>query len=767
MTPLAPRFIYPLPSILTTLAVFASCIALAPPAHAQSPKDPQISGLRLGFDGAYKLGYWTQAEVTLVGGDAPETGVVEISVPDADGVPTSVFTPPDRPVGLIPGQKTVVRLFVRSGQDGADIVVRFIDDRGKERAKRIFSPGTETAGRFFASGMPATNRLIVSFGADRSLSELARNDRSDDSFNDAQTVRTVRLATADDLPLRWYGYEGVDALVLFSSRPEEFRPLAANPQRIEAIARWVELGGRLVIFCGAPAPELIGPDGPLAPLVPGKFDTLAPLRESTPLETFSGSADPVVRGQLDMQVPRLVDVEGRILAHAGNAPEDLPLVIRARRGFGEITFVALDPDAPPISTWSGRVGLLRQALQWPAERPDAESQAQRYPNQGNEDLVNLLRTALDRQFAGVKTAPFALVALLVIAYIALIGPGDYFLVKRVLKRMELTWITFPLMVLLVSVAAYWLAWWMKGDQLRVNQVEVVDVDLSTGLARGAVWTHFFSPRVQRYDLALAPSFAGQPLSEPGRPDPGAGSSPTSDLRPPTSQLVAWLGAPGYGLGGMQGQGGAASLFDRGYAFAPQLDAIAGLPVQEWSTKTLVARWSGYVGQPIEADLKLLNDNLLAGSVTNRTGVQLTDCVLMHANWAYQLPPLAEGAVAVVDKSVVPRPVRTVLTGATAGDDTGVRMAEDGSVIYDPASSDVARHVKAMMFFDAIGADAYASTPHRYQSFIDLSRLLAGDQAILLARGPAPGSNWTSGDAELASSDDRRWVFYRFIIPLKK
>ncbi len=163
----------------------------------------------------------------------------------------------------------------------------------------------------------------------------------------------------------------------------------------------------------------------------------------------------------------------------------------------------------------------------------------------------------------------------------------------------------------------------------------------------------------------------------------------------------------------------------------------------------------------------MSDDLLAGTITNRTGVDLTDCILLHANWAYQLQPLAAGAAAVVNKSLVPRPVRIVLTGATAGDDSARDLADDGSAIFSPESSDVARYAKAMMFYDAIGADAYARTPHRYQSFIDLSRLLAGDQAILLARTQRPGTQWTSKDAPLSSDQDHRWVYYRFVIPLNK
>jgi hypothetical protein len=549
-------------------------------ATAQDAAKPEITALRLGFNNVYKLGCWTQVEVQLQGGDQPYTGTVEVITRDPDGVPTSVFTPPDRPVAVSAGQTTSARLFVRPGQDGAAIDVRFIDDTGRQRANRGFIPGPEPGGDYIAGGLPATNRLVVTFGSPRGVNDLLRGENTaNDEFT---ATRLARLENAADLPLQWYGYEGVDTLVLSGNQAELYRPLAANSQRIAALNRWVELGGRLVIFCGANAPELLGPDGPLESLLPGKYDTLATLRESQPIEGFSGAETPIPNpNSFRLEVPRLADVQGRVLAYSGPDASTLPIVIRARRGVGEITFVGVDPDVSPLADWQGRTSLVRQALQWPPPPPGAADQTSMYGQQ--EDLIDRLCRALDGSFVDVQTAPFGLVALLVLVYILLIGPGDYFFVKRVLKRMELTWLTFPLIVVAVSAAAYWAAHYMKGDQLRVNQVEIVDVDLSTNQARGTVWTHFFSPRVERYNLSLVPTFKEKPLppnpsdpSEPGRPDPGVPPDPA--LQPPAS-LVAWLGSSGYGLDGMRGRRGQTGLFDRRYAFSPALDADSGLPVK--------------------------------------------------------------------------------------------------------------------------------------------------------------------------------------------
>jgi hypothetical protein len=325
---------------------------------------------------------------------------------------------------------------------------------------------------------------------------------------------------------------------------------------------------------------------------------------------------------------------------------------------------------------------------------------------------------------------------------------------------------------------------VKGRELRVNQLEIVDVDLAANSARGTLVTHLFNPRVTRYDLALEPRFANKAVDR--RPETvGAETSgvATPPLQPPASSLQpdflpSWLGVPGYGLGAMQGQHGQLASFDEGYQLDVGHDRIAGMPVEQWSTKSLIARWTGDVGATIDAALHPRGDDQLSGRLTNRTGLRLDDCVLAHGNWAYKLASLDDGEEVVITDDLPNATLKTTLTSVAAGDDPNARRAADGSVPYDALSTDVARIAKLMMFYDAIGGAAYASTPHRHLAYLDLSRLLRGDQAILIARAPAAvGSQWNeTTSSELrdqrparpldgSHDNDRQWIYYRFVIPL--
>ena len=68
----------------------------------------------------------------------------------------------------------------------------------------------------------------------------------------------------------------------------------------------------------------------------------------------------------------------------------------------------------------------------------------------NDDTPLDARGALKRgleMFEEIPVISFGVVALFILFYIVLVGPLDYFILKKLFKRLELTWITFPTIVL--------------------------------------------------------------------------------------------------------------------------------------------------------------------------------------------------------------------------------------------------------------------------------------------------------------------------------
>src|SRR5437773_189997 len=131
-------------------------------------------------------------------------------------------------------------------------------------------------------------------------------------------------------------------------------------------------------------------------------------------------------------------------------------------------------------------------------------------------------------FPEVPVISFGWVALFILLYIIVVGPLDYLFLKKVVKRLELTWVTFPVVVLVVSAGAYFTAYYIKGNDLRINKVDVVDIDLHDGQAYGHTWFTLFSPRIQHYTVGIEPA------------SPGWVAAPGSDKNE-YATVVSWLG----------------------------------------------------------------------------------------------------------------------------------------------------------------------------------------------------------------------------------
>ena len=122
--------------------------------------------------------------------------------------------------------------------------------------------------------LPSTQELVVGLGPAVGLDEaMATMRRRADGV-----VQTANVASAAELPDRWWAYDGVDTLVLATS-DEEFLAALSDEQR-QAIIEWVLLGGRIVLCVGARGAEIAAPGSPWARLIPGEFVEVDALRRA-------------------------------------------------------------------------------------------------------------------------------------------------------------------------------------------------------------------------------------------------------------------------------------------------------------------------------------------------------------------------------------------------------------------------------------------------------------------------------------------------------
>ncbi len=708
------------------------------PTWAADAESPSIAECRIGFDGTFKVGHWTPVLVTTTGDVAKTNPTIEVTTADSDGVAVTVSA------AAASGGPTL--LYTRIGRLESAVQVKLVDESGRvlNRIELSAPRGQEGGARYIA--LPSTGELLLQLGAGSlGLDEVLADQEAVDS---SLTSNFVQVTDVDSLPTDWFGYEAVDVLVLTTSDVAFCERLAADARRLEALRRWLELGGRLVVCSGRTATKLLAAGMPLAEFVPGKFTELVRLPQTQTLENFAGSGDAISQSgaRQSIPLPQLVDVQGRVdLFGRGN---ELPIVVRAARGLGELVFVGVDLTESPFADWSGRRPFLRAVLRPYLVEPDASQSKQKLVSLGYDDLAGALRQRLGLSFTNVAVIGFPIVAALIIGYLLLLGPIDYLLVERVTRRPWVAWLTLPVIVLATSLgAAVLVGAAKKTDGLRINQAELVDFDLTTGRTRGICWATLYSPRAEQFDVALAPRLPN------GQPAAGAQS------------LVSWLGLPGSGLGGMHAAGEPIDVAGVSYRAATNWSELLGMPVLTSSTKSLFARWDNAktagVTLPLAADLAVDEDGLLVGSLTNETGATLADACLLYGQWGYRLGDLGPGQRLEVGPQLNAYRVKTIVTRrARSGAET-----EQDTFLADRATVD--ELLSVMMFYQAAGGEGFAGLPNRYQADCDLSRLLELDRAILFANGTRGGSRWTdaaTGDS-LESEQDTSTVVYRFVIPV--
>ena len=704
-----------------------------------------IARVEVGISGAYKAGLWAPVRVHLdntvdVGG-----ATISLIVPDGDGTPSRVSTPLPSPA------PDSVLLYVRFGRVRSPLTVR-IERSDELVAEREFVASDAVNGKTFRPALPSDQPLVVVVGtAPLGIADAITRMREPAD----EATQLVTLPDASFLPDRWIGYEGVDLVVLSGTDLKSYAGMGPDDERIVALSKWVRHGGRLLIAVGEHGRELLGSEGPLSSLLPGTFAKVTSLALARTLERFSDSDSPLpsrVNGKM-LQVAQLTDVKGSV-KWEGN----LPLIVDRVWGFGQVIFLASDLDRGPLGKWDARSLFVAKLLGWPTKPVENEEESKTIRHYGYTDLAGQLRSALD-QFEGVWQIPFWLILAAIAVYLLLIGPGDYFLLRKLLGRMELTWITFPATVILFCVVAYLVASRTKGDRFLVNQATLIDVEVETGKLRGTAWANLFSPETQRLDVRFV-------LPEETEED-------EPDLQ--GKQVTSWLGLTGTALGGMDMATPPPVVWSQPYDFQNNGAWLAEVPMQIWSSKSLTTRWEGQMNEAFECELEEKGP-IPSGRIVSRLDFALTDCMLVYGNWVYIIGTLQPGQRFRVGATVPRRELASFLTGRRLVFDEEEERAMQRTTRYDVGSTSPEYVLRAMTFFKAAGGRPYTHLANSYQGFIDMSGLLQPDRAVLVGKAGNEekddrSSPWgaqislTSGGAPV-TVHQKHTTLFRFVLPVK-
>jgi len=696
--------------------------------------------VRLGLDDKFKLGHWTFVRVDF-GPRSPLSdgfrGELIVTVPDDEGVSCSF------------------RANVESTSDGVTGYLKVGRPQGELRVEIHPRSGPSWSENFPLDGIATSIR-------NRQQHLLIMGDNEDlmDVFalktNSREQLIVSHVTSPEELPNQWYGYDGLDAMVLLTNAPEFYGELTADQS--EAIRMWVAQGGRVLVSCGDHAKQLLSNRSLVSELTDLSLLDVVPLSQTTELESYAGASqrlDLMLRESIDegkLNVAVVQAESGRSLIREGRGDRAVPVVLQQSHGFGQVLFVAVDLNDPRLGKWTGHGKLVRKllvGLLGNTRDSIPESDQGQLTHLGFDDISGQLHATLD-QFPGVRLIPFSWVAALAVVYVVLVGPAEYLLRRQSNDSPRYAWIVLPTMVvgcsgLVMALNHYW-----KGNRSMANKVEIVDVDTVSGLVRGTTWSHLYSAESKRRNVSLVPQ-----LEAPFVPRTGA-------------ILFSWDGLAGDSFGGMAHPGSLAARGFAGYEISIQqqqpddypTSVIKGIPMPRSSTRATVGRW--WNEQAVVGDsetMGALEETIyeqLKGTLRNTTPWKWQNSLLFFHGWYYNLGTIQPGQ----EVSLSNKPYALSLPKLL-----GRRKIVETKGITTPWKKDsmnLPRIMEMMMWHDAAEGRAYTDLLHRQQRFLDMSDLLASGRAVVVAKVEKPVTELEWDGDEVRDESGRSRTYLRVV-----
>ncbi len=668
---------------------------------------PEFS-VKIGLGGRWKLGNSTRLQVTATS-QVDSVGRCALQVVDGDGVPVLYMHP--RPIVLKASEPALFELLFRAGRSDAE-------------AKLLWWNETDTATRnapseykFFpadlAQPFPSQQPWIVEVGdlnlGVESLYELREQ---------LPPYSTSKISKAEELPDETAAYSGVDVVAISTADMQLLNEITMTKRN--ALLGFVRDGGRVLISLGKNAVEAAKLDW-VRELLPGPVLGVANNINASAIEQLLGNKASTRLDNLTMPFLQLQQGTSDLTITTPNR-QRIYVITRNSYGLGRVSTFTADINEPPLAKWEDRPALIQRVLQgeWVAQDEiTTKTTGATSSYLGYNDLTGQLRATLDT-FPEVRMISFSFLAVLLIAFLLLIGPAEYYFWIRGLQRSGWTWPTLMLVVSLCSlgIVALYHSW--RPALPLVKGVEMVDIDNTTGYQRGRLWYHTYSSSPTQIDITSAITPLGNAQLERTYAD--------------------WQPLPGKGMGGLESgirnieslppyQADAPPIVgDKSTAMAAS--GMHAVPFAAGATKSLRLDWSAQ-GKPFDIGnlSEIPGSVLLQGEVRNPLDVELLDSVLLYRNLVYTLPAnFKPGASEKLSILSTPNDLERRLTR---------RVAIDGKDItkpWDPGERDELPQLMEMLFFyKAAGGEKYTGLQHRFQPSLDLSDALNLDRAILLGR----------------------------------
>lgn len=570
----------PLTLLTVLLALLAPLLtAFSQERQAGAEIDLAISA---GYGGYYRREQWMPLRVSVANRGDDFSGVIRVRGDSASGIGQTDYR---TPLELPRGSRKQVFVYLSLETYSRALNVELVDRAGQVVARR--SASLRMVGR---------EDLLYIAVTESALGAADMTARTPGTGAAYQTTWRV-----ENLPAMAEALLGVDVLLVHDADTG-----ALSAEQIAAIEGWVLAGGHLIVAGGDAWQRTTAGLGALLPVEP---------RGTVVLESLAALAE-YLGLAADSLTARAIAVTGALKPGARALVEqgDVPLLARHQVGAGMVDFLAVEPNAEPLRSWSGRGELWYALIASAGQRPSWSSGFRNWTT-AREATLTLFHTVLPG---------FGQMSLFLLAYVVLIGPANYF-VLRWLNRREWAWVTIPGLVLLFSVLAYNLGFNLRGSEPTVNRLTVVRVWPGEEQAQVKGLIGVQSSRRGTYDLVVERGYALRTL-----PEVGLGLDVAATLNQETRYSASSV---------LIDAGTVASFAVDGFTTAPQVGGEA--------TWTLA---SGLAPR-------------ITGAVTNQSGETLRDAVLLIKGESRFLGDLAPGSTTTFDIAIGPQDPGPLVLGS--------------------------------------------------------------------------------------------------------
>jgi hypothetical protein len=342
-----------------------------------------------------------------------------------------------------------------------------------------FSPSTQWQRKFtilivspWQGGLSVDKQQLV----DRLRIETWNADAND------RSITTIPAhVRPEDFPADALGMCGFDVAILAH---EGFSELKES--QLRTVLDWIQAGGSLCVVPGAgvlkdyhaqflSAVAHNGPDNPqfvldstgrlIPPETGGGEDRL--------LRRHGLGRLAVIRGKLASLISDRESELRRVVAFLWKMRQDKVEEFINTGKFLVKYDIPVDQPQPGDSDWQS---FSRNRNASYAKLRPKDHQLAQLPLQSGDQLLSRLMPR------GLQVVPMSLIGMILVVYVILIGPADWFLLGAI-KRRKWTWFTFPAVTVALTLATVWLAEWYMAVRDNRRTVTFYDVGEEGKIAR--------------------------------------------------------------------------------------------------------------------------------------------------------------------------------------------------------------------------------------------------------------------------------------------